>query len=71
MGFLSRLPSSNENSPEPSNSWGNQNPDVDDFFILLNEEGKRCRVCQRVILNCHLTKIGGNYYCPDHKPKGE
>jgi len=71
MGFLSRKPDSNENINSSSNPWGSKNPDLDNFYILLSGKGKRCIICQRVVLNCHLTEINGKYYCPDHKPEGK
>ena len=70
MGFLSRLPGSNESLLDLQNPWGNRNPDFDDIAILLNKRGKRCHVCYRVVLNCYLRQKDGKNYCPDHAPKG-
>lgn len=52
MGYMSRLPTSNEPS---GNEWpyGPQDPD-DDFSALLNETGKRCCDCKRVTMNRFL-----------------
>lgn len=69
MGYLSRQPDSNEILRE-QNPWGSQNPDFDDFAVLTNSEGKRCCVCNRVVLNRHLLQNGGKNYCPDHAPAG-
>ena len=68
MGFLGRLPNSNESRIDIQNTWGNRNPSFDDTAILLNGRGKRCYVCNKVILNCYLRKKDGKNYCPDHTP---
>jgi len=70
MGYLSRLQNSNEKINSSPNPWGSQNPDFDDFAVLLNGLGKRCRICQKVILNRHLTRIDDEYYCPNCEPEG-
>lgn len=60
MGYLSRLPNSNEPSNKPSrkqNPWGG----VDGFALLLNRDGARCVDCKRVTRNCFLEKG----LCPD------
>lgn len=58
MGYLSRLPNSND---PPSNSWdyGPQEPH-DDVSVLLNGLGKRCSGCKRVTMNRCLT----DGHCP-------
>ncbi|MDP2741696.1 MAG: hypothetical protein Q8O66_03365 [bacterium] len=65
MGFASRKPNSNDPSKKSSNPWGSQNPDYDDIAVLLNEAGKRCCVCKRVVTNLHLKHKDGKTYCPD------
>ncbi len=68
MGFLSRLPNSNDPPKNSSNPWGSKNPEIiDDTAILLNEMGKRCSNsdCKRVVLNAYLKMKGEKYYCPD------
>lgn len=68
MGYLSRLPNSNDPPQKSSNNpWGSQNPCLDDIAVLLNELGKRCNVCKRVVLNRYLKGKNGVYYCPDHQ----
>ncbi len=70
MGFLSGKPTSNEPKKDSSeNPWGSQNSCVDDVAVLLNDMGKRCSVCKRVVLNKYLTSVEDVYYCPDHKPE--
>ena len=69
MGFLSRQPNSNDPDTSTDNPWGSQNPCVDDIAVLLNEAGKRCYVCKRVVLNRHLKTKDDKNYCPDHAPE--
>lgn len=71
MGHLSRQPNSNDPPVGTSNPWGSRNPElVDDMTVLLNGDGERCCVCQRVILNCYLKTKDGKNYCPNHAPTG-
>ena len=69
MGHLSRLPNSNDPPKYSSNPWGSQNPNLDDIAVLLNDMGKRCSVCKRVVLNKHVKEKDGIDYCPDDEPK--
>jgi hypothetical protein len=66
MGYMSGKPNSNER-PQPNgiNKWGSQNPDFDDFAVLINKLGKHCTGCHFVILNEHLKYKNGKPYCPD------
>jgi hypothetical protein len=66
MGNLSRLPCSNEAPVQQENPWGSQNPCFDNTAVLLNNLGKRCCVCERVIFNEYLSVKDGKNYCPDH-----
>ena len=66
MGFLSRLPNSNDPPKDSSkNPWGSKNPNIDDITVLLNEMGRRCKSCKRVVLNAFLKMRGDTHYCPD------
>ena len=70
MGYLSRLPNSNKAPKKPSNNpWGSQNPCLDDIAVLLNELGKRCHTCKRVVLNKYVKEKNRVNYCPEHEPK--
>lgn len=70
MGYLSRKPTPNEllNS---SNPWGSQDPYLDDIAVLAFGLGKRCSVCNRVVIHRYLKHKNERPYCPDHFPKGE
>ena len=68
-GILSRQPNSNKITRGSLNPWGSKNEDYDDIAVLLNGDGKRCCVCQRVVLNRYLKIKDDKNYCPDHEPK--
>ena len=70
MGFLTRQPGSNEIPSSQANPWGSQDDCYDDVAVLLNGGGKRCCVCQRVVLNSHILQKDGRNYCPDHASAG-
>ena len=67
MGYLTRKPTSNEPSSDTSNPWGSESDVYDDTAVLLNQDGKRCCNCKRVILNRYITYKGDKPYCPDCK----
>ncbi len=69
MGFGTRQPTSNDLPNNSNNPWGSQNDLLDDVAVLLNDLGKRCSICKRVVLNLHLKTKDGINYCPDHEPK--
>lgn len=60
MGFLSRLPNSND-PPRQEWNYGPQEP-LDDFAAMLNGLAKRCKDCKRVTMNKHLSVMG---HCPE------
>lgn len=55
MGWLSRLPNSND-PPKETWDYGPQEP-LDDFAALLNELAKRCQECKRVTMNKYLNSM--------------
>lgn len=69
MGYMGRMPGSNDVPRENNNPWGPQNDLLDDVAVLLNDLGKRCCTCKRVVMNKHLMVKEGKNYCPDHKPQ--
>jgi hypothetical protein len=58
MGLMSRKPTSNE--VEKATQWG-ANDLYDDFAILINGLGKKCKTCKRVTWNKYLE----DDTCPD------
>jgi len=60
MGYLSRLPTSND-PPRETWDYGPQEP-LDDVAALLNGLAHRCKDCKRVTMKKHLTNTG---YCPE------
>ena len=68
MGFMTRTPDSNDPPFQEKNPWGSQNDLLDDTAVLLNNLGRRCCICKRVVLKAHLTCETGRYYCPDDAP---
>jgi hypothetical protein len=66
MGYLSRLPDSND-PPRETWDYGPQEP-LDDFAALLNGLAKRCSGCKRVAMNRHLID-GQCPVCKNEKEK--
>lgn len=65
MGYLSRLPNSND-PPRETWEYGPQEP-LDDFAAALNGLAKRCSGCKRVTMNRHLI----DWHCPVCKNEKE
>ena len=70
MGYLNRKPTPNEPLSSP-NPWGSQDPCLDDIAVLINGMGKRCSVCNRVVIHRYLKYKDERPYCPNHFPEGE
>ena len=60
MGHMSRLPNSNDPPPINPSPYGGDET-VDDIALLLNDLGKRCGDCKRVIRKRFLQ----DGQCPD------
>ena len=60
MGYGTRMPTSNDPPGLAKSPWG-ADEYMDDFALLLNAKGARCKKCSRVTKNIHLE----NGLCPD------
>ncbi len=65
MGYLSRLPDSND-QPQPKteckNPWLDDNDIMDEVALRLNGLAKSCTKCRRAT---HIRHLDGNQLCPD------
>jgi hypothetical protein len=62
MGYLSRLPNSNDPPPERSSRWLSTSDFMDETALLLAGKARRCVLCRRATDVKHLD---GNRLCPD------
>lgn len=64
MGYMSRLPNSND-APKLSNNPYGGDEFMDDIALLLNNMAKRCTTCKRVIRKKYLEAHNGQNFCPE------
>jgi Zn finger protein HypA/HybF involved in hydrogenase expression len=62
MGYMSRLPNSNDLPHEHENRWLSTNEFLDETALLIQGRALRCRACRRATDKKHLDK---NQKCPD------
>ncbi|MDP1689355.1 MAG: hypothetical protein Q8L47_04495 [bacterium] len=64
MGYMSRLPNSNDAPKLTDNPYGGDEL-MDDIALLLNDMAKRCTTCKRVVRKKYLKERNEFNYCPD------
>lgn len=62
MGYMSRLPNSNEPPRKQDNPWIEEDDFFDAVALVLNGFAKRCQICKRPI---RLKYLDENGHCPD------
>jgi len=68
MGYLSRLPNSNDLPKYDTNPWIEENDILDATFLLIDGSAKRCQRCRRPIRVRYLDEY---CLCPDCQENAE